>query len=104
MAKKEWKENFKGTGPLKPLTDQCNELFEMLNNIEIIMPKSYSGFKPTLTFDKDGKLVFDFQEALIFTLRNVKWVTSGNATVSNKIVSVEDGQLVISFSANRTCP
>jgi len=99
-----WKEDFKGTGPLKPLVDQVNEVFETFNNIEIKMPKSYEGPAPTLTFDRDGKLIFDFQEALIFTLRNVDWSYTGNATVSNFRIYVSDGKLKIRFSANRTCP
>ncbi len=99
-----WKEDFKGTGPLKPLVDQVNEVFETFNNIEIKMPKSYSGPAPTLVFDRDGKLVFDFQEALIFTLRNVRWKLTGGVSYNSYSVKVVDGKLVISVSASSICP
>jgi len=92
------KDKFVGTGSMKGFVKESNKLFSSLNNIEFILPTGYSGIEPTIRLEEDG-LVFDFGDALIFTLNNVGWKLTGDATfVSNK-VEVVNGKLVISVKA-----
>jgi len=99
---KEWKDDFKGLGSMKKLVDQHNEMMKHLNNIEVLMPPHYSGAVPTLTFEND-ELIFDFQDALVFTLNNVRWRLSGGPGFVYYNVEVVQGQLVITVRV-ASCP
>jgi hypothetical protein len=96
---KKFIDTFEGRGTMVPFVDQVNEISRCMNNISVIMPTGYSGEEPTLTF-KDGALVFDFGQALVFTLNNVKWVLTGSADFVSYSAQVENGKLVIRVHAN----
>jgi len=80
--------NFKGTGNMEKFCVESNRLFAAINNASFIMPSGYSGIEPSMRVE-GGKLVFDFGDALIFTLNNVVWDNGAGA------VSVSNGQLHI---------
>lgn len=96
---KRFKDDFVGTGCITPLTDQVNDVLSCLNNININMPAGYRGIPPTLKFTGGG-LVFDFGQALVFTLKNVKWVLTGSADFNTWSANVENGRLVIRVDAD----
>ncbi len=93
------KDTFNGTGSMKKFADETNKLFSAINNISFIMPSGYGGVEPTVEL-KDGKLVFDFGNMLIFTLDNVSWKFTGSASINSNKVQVVNGQLVISVDAD----
>ena len=92
-------DTFEGTGTMIPFVDQLNEISKCMNNISVIMPSGYKGVEPSLTF-KDGALVFDFGQALVFTLNNVQWILTGSAVFGVPSAKVENGKLVIRVHAD----
>ena len=94
-----FKDDFKGTGPMRSFCEEANRLFAAMNNIDIVMPSGYSGPEPTLEF-REGRLVFDFGSALIFTTDNVDWNLTGTAYYKSNSVTVTNGQLVIDVEAD----
>ena len=95
------KDNFVGSGNMESFCDETNKLFSAVNNPTFIMPTGYSGVEPTLEI-KDDSLVFDFGDALIFTLENVSWRLTGSATFTSRSASVSNGKLQISVNANNS--
>lgn len=102
---KKLNDKFVGTGSMTEFVDETNKLFSAVNNMSIIVPNGYVGIEPT-AYLEDGKIVFDFGDALIFTLNNVVWNFSGTSFVDpDKVTvsysaSVESGKLVISVVVN----
>lgn len=97
------KQNFKGRGTLAKFAKETNSVMSAINNISIIVPSGYSGVEPTIKFEDGEKgcsLIFDFGDALIFTLKNVSWSLSGTANFVSKSVSVDNGVLYINVVAN----
>lgn len=98
-------DKFAGTGSMVGFVEETNKLFSAINNMKIIVPNGYAGIEPTAYLEK-GKIVFDFGEALIFTLNNVVWSFSGTSfTAPAKVTvsysaSVESGKLVIRVVVN----
>ena len=79
--------------------EESNKLFAALNNITFKMPTGYSGIEPK-AWVENGRIVFDFGQALIFTLNNVQWDLTGSATFNSNSAQVVNGQLVISVDAD----
>ena len=100
-----FKDDFKGTGNMRSFCDEANKLFAAMNNIDIVMPPEYSGPEPTLEF-REGRLVFDFGSALIFTTENIDWDLTGDAGISfdTYTADVVDGQLEITVEASYLPP
>ena len=94
-----YKDDFKGTGNMKKFCDESNKLFSAMNNTDFIMPAGYSGISPSVRFE-DNRIVFDFGQALVFTLNNVAWDLIGSATFNSTSATVINGQLVISVDAD----
>ncbi len=97
MSKK-WRDDFKGTGSMKKLTDEVNSFMNAMNNINVKMPRNYEGQPVSLAFI-DNRLVLDFGDALVFSLNNVEWVFSGTANIVDFSAQVFNGRLVISVEA-----
>ena len=93
------KDDFVGTGSMKTFCEETNKLFKAVNNIEFTLPSNYKGIEPTVKIE-DGRMLFDFGAALIFTLSNVQWRLTGSATFNSNSASVINGQLVISVDAD----
>ena len=91
--------NFEGTGNMEEFCEESNLLFSALNNIEFQMPSGYSGIQPSARVE-NNRIVFDFGQALIFTLNNVQWNLTGSATFTSYTASVQNGQLVINVDAD----
>ena len=94
-----FKTDFKGTGNMKVFCEESNRLFSALNNVEFLMPSGYDGAEPSVRVDGE-RLVFDFCDALVFTLNNVQWNLTGSAAFTSYSAEVQDGQLVISVNAD----
>ncbi len=95
---KKFKDDFVGTGSLKVFCEEADNLFSALNNIYVKVPKGYDGIAPILIVE-DVRMVFDFGDALIFTLNNVSWNLTGTAAFTSSNAEVVDGQLLISVNA-----
>jgi hypothetical protein len=67
---------------------ETNKLFAAMNNIQFHMPVGYAGIEPSMRIE-NGRMIFDFGDALIFTLNNVVWDNGGGS------VYVSGGQLHI---------
>jgi hypothetical protein len=93
-----FKSDFIGTGNMAEFCAEANMLFSALNNIRFIMPSSYDGIEPHVEIKKDS-IVFDFGQALIFTLNNVEWNFTGDADIGSYSASVVSGKLVINVEA-----
>ena len=94
---------YEGTGSMKGFVASSVALFKAINEAKVEVPKNYAGAEPTLSIkdsDKDPKLVLDMAEALLFTLNNVSWDLSGTATFVSTDVTVNNGKLIISVTAN----
>ena len=98
MAEK-LKSDFVGTGSMEAFCKETNALFSAINNIDFIMPVGYEGVPPS-TEIINGRLVFDFGDALIFTLKNVSWNLTGTAVYVSYSASVSNGKLLIDVTAN----
>ena len=94
-----FKHDFKGTGNMTTFCEESNKLFAALNNISFIMPSGYSGVEPTVKVE-EGRIVFDFGNALIFTLNNVVWNLTGDATFNSYSADVSNGKLTINVDAD----
>ena len=94
-----FRSDYVGTGNMKTFCEESNKLFTALNNIVFIMPQGYNGTEPTASV-QEGRVIFDFGSALIFTLNNVAWNLTGSATFNSYSVEVQNGQLVISVDAD----
>lgn len=95
----EFRTDFKGTGNMKKFCEETNDLFAAINNIKFIMPFRYVGIPPSARAEKD-RILFDFGEALIFTMNNVIFNLTGSATFNSYSAEVTNGQLVISVDAD----
>ena len=95
---KTFKSDFIGTGNMERFCAESNRLFAAISNIQFIMPSGYSGVEPTAQFE-DGRIVFDFGEALIFTTNNIVWNFSGSASVTGYNAAVQNGKLHINVNA-----
>ena len=94
-----FKSDFKGTGSMEKFVSEMALLLEAMNNINVVMPPYYAGTPPTLKFDGQS-LVFDFGEALIFSLKNIEWVFPSLTTViEENTAEVVGGQEVITVDA-----
>jgi hypothetical protein len=91
--------NFIGTGNMEEFCNETNKLFSAINNIQFQMPTGYAGVEPTVQVF-DDRIVFDFGNALIFTLNNVVWNLTGSATFNSNTVGVSNGVLVINVDAD----
>lgn len=98
-----FKNNFIGTGSMKPFVDQYNELMTALNNISVVVPAGYAGNPPTLSFSGE-RFVFDFQDALIFTLNNIDFNLQGNVNYISATANVVAGRLQINVFAEAPSP
>lgn len=95
------KSYFKGTGSIKEFVKESNLLFSALNNIKFIMPAGYSGVYPSMEI-KEGSLIFDFGDCLVFTTKNISWNLTGNAIFRSATAAVVNGVLQISVNATKT--
>lgn len=100
------KTDFKGTGSLKEFVAESDKLFNALNNAEVRVPDEYAGEVPRLYIEESGgdktALVLDMEDALLFTLNNVKWSISGGAVIEYRAVYVDNGKLNIVVKTS--CP
>ena len=80
--------DYEGTGNMTEFCKESNRLFAALNNVVFLMPSGYAGIEPSMRVE-EGRIVFDFGSALIFTLSNVVWDNGGGT------VGVVNGQLHI---------
>ena len=94
-----FRDDFKGTGSMKGFCEESNKLFSALNNVEFQMPPGYSGAEPTVKVYED-RIVFDFGEALIFTINNIEWNLTGTATYNSYSANVFNGKLYINVDAD----
>jgi hypothetical protein len=92
------KDDFVGTGPMINFCKEANALFSAVNNISFTLPSGYEGIEPRVYLE-ESRLVFDFGDALIFTLNNVVWNLTGSASFSSYTATVISGRLVISVNA-----
>lgn len=97
------KDDYEGSGSMEDFVADSNKVFSSINNAEVIVPQGYAGIEPTVSIqgeDDDLSLVFDFGDALIFTLNNVVWNLTGTAAFVSNSVSVVNGRLMINVEAN----
>ena len=73
-----YRSDFIGSGNMRGFCEETNKLFAAMNNVVFIMPTGYAGVEPSVKF-KDDKIVFDFGNALIFTMENVVWDNGGGS-------------------------
>jgi hypothetical protein len=97
-------DNFVGKGAMKEFVENTNKTANALNNAIVVMPPEYGGEIPTFSIITQGgdtsKLVLDMEDALVFSLANVKWVFRGTATFVNWAAFVNKGKLHIEVTAN----
>ena len=97
------KSDFKGTGSLVEFVESSNKVFSALDNAEVRVPDGYDGDVPRLFIDESSeskaKLVLDMQDALLFTLNNVRWTLYGGADFEVYNVYVANGVLNIEVKA-----
>lgn len=98
MGKATFQTSFSGTGSMKDFVFENVRLLEAMNNITVLMPSGYDGAPVTLQFD-GSSLVFDFGDALVFTLSNVEWEFPGIAEIVSNEADVVDGKLEITVDA-----
>ena len=89
---------FSGTGSMKDFVLEVIRLLEAMNNIVVTMPPNYSGNPVTLEFEGTS-LVFNFGDALVFTLENIEWEFPGIAEIVSNEAEVVDGKLEITVDA-----
>jgi len=83
-----FRDDYIGTGNMEQFCEESNLLFAALNNVVFQMPSGYAGIEPSMRVEED-RIVFDFGNALIFTINNVVW-DNGDGDVA-----VINGQLHI---------
>ena len=94
-----FKTDFNGTGSMKEFVDAMVLLLEAMNNIKVEMPPYYAGAPVTVKFE-GSSLVFDFGDALIFSLQNVEWIfPSATAVIVENTAEVIGGQEVLTVNA-----
>tara|TARA_R100000750_G_scaffold58820_1_gene46806 strand:+ start:2326 stop:2661 length:336 start_codon:yes stop_codon:yes gene_type:complete len=104
------KDNYKGHGSMKAVTDQWNAVFKALNEASVQMPGGYKGEIPTFSI-QDGALILDMKDAQVFSPTNVKWnlldaATQANPAASDSVafdsysLSVVNGYLTINVTVS----
>lgn len=84
-----FRQDFIGTGNMERFCEESNKLFAALNNIVFLMPSGYEGVEPSIRIE-EGRIIFDFGQAQIFTLNNVNWVSgSGDVYISNGQLNID---------------